>query len=90
MVELKGIFEGWSVDEDLGIIYDDGGNEYTAGEIRAIFFTRQWMYESGGYHGRIRNLKDHLDKKIARTKIPEVTITWSDVQEKLVHPFYRK
>lgn len=90
MVELKGVFEGWLVDEDTGLIYDDGGNEYKIGEIRSLFFVRQWMYESGGYHGRIRNLKDHLEKKIEQTKLPEVTIDWGEVQEKYVHPFYRK
>jgi hypothetical protein len=89
MRELKGMFDRWTVDEENGVMWDDGGNEYKIGEIRSIFFLRQWMYESGGYHGRIKNLKEQLEKKIERVKEPEVTINWGDIEEKFIHPHYR-
>lgn len=90
MRRLNGIFDGWVVDEEKGVIFDNGGNVYTEGEIRSIFFLRQWMYESGGYHGRIVNLKERLEKKLEDVKTPEVTINWGDIEEKYIHPHYRR
>jgi len=89
MRRLNGKFEGWIIDEDKGEIFDAGGNAYTESEIRSIFFLRQWMYESGGYHGRIINLKERLQQKINDVKLPEVIIDWGDIQERYKHPRHR-
>ena len=89
-IYLNGKFKNWVIDEKNGKIFDEGNNEYDIGEIRALFYFRQWKNDFEGHNGRIRSLKEHLDKKIKETKMPEVLINWGDVQEKYIHPHYRK
>jgi hypothetical protein len=92
MRNLKGAFDGWVVDESLGEIWGDAGNVYEIGEIRALFYFRQWQNDNDfeGANGRIRSLKEHLEKKIEKVKLPTVTVDWGDIQERYVHPHYRK
>jgi len=90
MRELKGMFDRWTVDEKKGKLFDEGGNEYDINEIRALFYFRQWRAEFEGWNGRIASLKEHLEKKLSQVKTPVVTVDWGDIQERYVHPHYRK
>ena len=90
MVRLNGMFQGWVVDEENGKIFDEANNDYDVSEIRALFYFRQWQNNFEGRNGRIASLKEHLEKKIERTKMPKVTIDWGDVQERYIHPHFRK
>jgi len=90
MRELKGMFDLWKVDEDNGVIWDADGNDYDIHEIRALFYFRQWRAEFEGWNGRIYSLKEQLEKKLSQVKTPVVTVDWGDIQEKYIHPHYRK
>ena len=86
---MIGKWDGWSYDDD-GVLTDPAGNEYEMDEIRALFYFRQWRAEFEGWNGRISSLKGHLEKKIESTKLPEVVIDWGDIQERYIHPHFRK
>lgn len=90
MRKLNGQFEGWIVNQPEGILIDADGNSYDKDEIRALFYFRQWKNDFEGANGRISSLKEHLERKIENTKLPEVTIDWGDIQERYIHPHYRK
>ena len=90
MLRLKGKFKGWTIDENKGLIYDSDNNEFELNEIRAIFVFRQWQAGFFGQESDIASLKEHLNKKIAITPTPQVTIDWGDIKEKYIHPHYRK
>lgn len=96
MGDMKGKhWEGWTWDENEDFIKDEYNNHYWQGEIRALFYLRQW-------HGsqkeeldkqKIRFLRDHLDNEIAKAKKRNritIAIDWGDEHETIVHPYFRK
>ena len=87
---LKGKFEQWTIDEEKGLIWDDGNNEYTLGDVRSLFYQRQLHNTLLGQQFNIRSLKSILDKKIKAIKTPIITIDWGDgtVQE-IKHPMFK-
>ena len=90
MNNLKGSFKGWYVLEDQGVIYDNEGNHYYKDEIRSIFFQRQLHKTLMGDQYEIKSLKKQLEKKLKDIALPSITIEWGEVQERYVHPHYRK
>jgi len=87
MIRLSGKFEGWVVDPDEGMIWDDANNSYDLGEIRAIFYTRQFMFDQMGNKPLIRTLRQVLDDKISATQVPSIRIDWGDGSSEIVtHP----
>lgn len=77
---LSGSFEGWSVEVDSPLLFDNEGNFYHIDEIRAIFYNRQLIKSLTGTKTdhKIQSLALHLEKKIAATDIPKVKVEWSD------------
>lgn len=92
VIKMEGLFQGWSYDAEKGIIYDEGGNEYHAGEIRSLFFLKQLHMHENGRQSDISFLKSELAKRLdeAEKKLPIVTIDWGDIQETVVHPWKRQ
>ena len=87
---LKGKFEGWCTEEYDGYIYDVDNNRYELNEIRAIFFYRQLQRTMIGTKHDIMSLKQILQEKIQKVELPSVTIDCGELQEKFVHPHYRR
>ena len=77
-IRLSGQFDNWVVDTENGILFDDGNNDFSINEIRAIFFYRQLANTKIGSNYEIASLKEHLEKKIKSIKTPVVTIDWGD------------
>jgi hypothetical protein len=90
MVRLEGLFEGWLIDEDEGKLWDSGGNDYDVNEIRAIHTFRQWQSGYFGRKGDIQSLKNQLERKIELVRVPEISVNWGDIEERYIHPHYRK
>lgn len=88
--QLSGKFEGWYVDEENGLLFDDGNNHYYIGEIRAIFYYRGLVKGFEGYPCQILSLKNELETKIKRIKRPTITIDWGDTKEQITHPDNRR
>ena len=63
-------WHGWSFDEKEDFITDEHGNHYWQGEIRALFYLRQWhgSPKKGLDKQKIRFLRDHLDDEITKAK----------------------
>ena len=89
MSELKGKFQGWTIDEDKGIIFDDGNNQYSVNDIRATFYERQLQNLIIGNQFNIMSLKQRLEEKIKTIPCPTITIDWGDGTTQIIkHPKY--
>ncbi|MGH1542600.1 MAG: hypothetical protein ACRBHB_19415 [Arenicella sp.] len=89
MIKLNGQFEGWIIDEEKGLLYDDGNNEYTIGDVRSIFYQRQLTNSVIGQDYQIKSLKSHLERKIADVACPTIEIDWGDGRKQIVkHPLF--
>ena len=89
MDKLKGKFEGWTIDEEKGIIFDDGNNKYTINDVRATFYERQLHALIIGNKFNIYSLKNKLEKKLKNTPCPTITIDWGDGTNQIIkHPKY--
>ena len=89
-MKLRGEFNGWWVDDKEGVLFDEAGNHYDKDEIRAIFYYRQLAKGFEGSRADISSLKEELEKKINDIPAPRVTIDWGDIQERYIHPHFRK
>lgn len=87
---MDGKFKGWYTDNENGFLYDPEGYHYAIDEIRAIFYYRQIAKGFEGSTARIESLKNYLEEKIERVALPTVTVDWGDIQERYIHPHYRK
>ena len=90
MDRLCGMFEGWYTDGEKGLLFDTEGNHYYIHEIRAIFYYRELAKEFEGSPADIQSLKRQLKEKIDKVTLPTVTVDWGDIQERYIHPHYRK
>ncbi len=90
MVKLDGLFEGWTANGETGIIHDQYGNWYYKDEIKAIFYYRELAKGFEGSKTQISSLKNILEKKIENVRLPEVVIDWGEIQERYIHPHFRK
>ena len=89
--QLINHWDGWTIKTDEPIILDPEGNHYHLHEIRAIFFTRQFMETMVGSHlsRTVVTMKEHLQSKIDAVETPVITIDWGDgMQEQIRHPNY--
>ena len=88
-------WHGWTWSEEKDCLIDEYGNHYHQGEIRALFYLRQWhgSQKEGLDKKKIRFLRDVLDEKIKeaekRNQI-SIQINWGDRQETLLHPSIRR
>lgn len=88
---MDGVFSGWQVDCENGVIIDDCNCAYRIGELRAIYYWREmWGDHVGRSQYQINSLKEELDKKIAAVRLPEIVVDWGEVQERFIHPHYRR
>ncbi len=69
-------WQGWWIDEDY--LHDPGGNAYHIDEIRALFFTRQFINSVRGKSHNILNLKQQLEKRIAAMQPPRIIVEYQD------------
>ena len=89
MNRLKGKFQGWTIDTEKGIIYDDGNNIYSIGEVRSLHYQKQLHNTLLGQQYNIHSLKKELEEKIKNIPCPTVTIDWPDGTTQVVkHPRY--
>ncbi|MGH1427845.1 MAG: hypothetical protein ACRBEE_07885 [Arenicella sp.] len=76
-------------DEEKGIIFDDGNNQYTIGDVRSLHFQRQLHNTLIGNQYEVHSLKKELEEKIKSIPCPTVTIDCGDGTTQVIrHPKY--
>jgi len=87
MKSLSGMFDKWMVDEEKGLLFDDGNNIYSIGEIRSLHFQKQLHNTLIGNQYNVLSLKSELEDKIKNVPCPTIKIDWGDgTTQTIKHP----